>query len=137
MNNVGKRIKSLREARGVTQDWLANKSNISKSFLSDVENGRRGISAQNLLEIAIVLETTIDFLMKDNESLNVEDGIQQNIEIPYELSLCAEEFGLSHKNTVTVLKTYNSLVARRSSNSKKEMDVNDWKKFYESIKEYL
>jgi len=52
MTTVGERIKSRREELEWTQDELANKANISKSFLSDLENGKRNVGADKLLDIA-------------------------------------------------------------------------------------
>ena len=52
MPTVGSRIKRRRETLGWTQDELAKKANISKSFLSDLENGKRNVGADKLLDIA-------------------------------------------------------------------------------------
>ena len=49
---LGERIKARRIELGWTQDVLAQKAGISKGFLSDVENGKRSIGAETLLDIA-------------------------------------------------------------------------------------
>jgi transcriptional regulator with XRE-family HTH domain len=51
MATVGERIKSRREELGWKQDDLATKAGISKSFLSDLENGKRNVGADKLLDI--------------------------------------------------------------------------------------
>ncbi len=60
---VGNRIRSRRMELGWTQDQLCSKVNLSKSFISEVENNKRNLSAANLLDIAKVLGLSTDFLM--------------------------------------------------------------------------
>lgn len=47
----GKRIAKLRKERGLTQDQLAEKLNISTSNLGKLERGLQGISIDLLIEI--------------------------------------------------------------------------------------
>ena len=61
--SVGERIKARRSELGWTQESLAQKAGLSKSFLSELENGKRRVSADNLLEIARTLSVSLDFLM--------------------------------------------------------------------------
>ena len=49
---LGKRIRTLREKRSWTQVEMAEKVGIDRSFLADVERGRRNISVLNLELIA-------------------------------------------------------------------------------------
>ena len=49
MDVVGDRIKARRLELGWTQDVLAEKAGISKSFLSDLENGKRSVGADKLM----------------------------------------------------------------------------------------
>ena len=63
MAGVGERIKTRRLELGWTQDQLALKAGISKSFLSDLENGKSSVGAENLLDIARALGVSLDFLM--------------------------------------------------------------------------
>ena len=65
---VGERIKKRRLELGWTQDQLGQKAGISKSFLSDLENGKRSVSAKNLLDIARALSVSLDFLMTGEAS---------------------------------------------------------------------
>lgn len=62
-NHTGRRIKDLRIKKRLTQALLCDKVGISKGFLSDVENGKRDISAKNLLKIAQVLKVSVDYLL--------------------------------------------------------------------------
>ncbi len=90
MSTVGERIKKRRTELGWTQDQLAHKAGISKSFLSDLENGKRSVSADNLLDIARVLNLSLDYLMKGEEP----ETKPVEVQIPASLAAFAEEEGL-------------------------------------------
>lgn len=60
----GERIRRRRLELGWTQDMLVQKTKLSKGFISDVENSKRGISAENLLRIATAIGLSLDYLMK-------------------------------------------------------------------------
>ena len=49
---LGNRIRKLRKARGWTQIEMAERVGIDRSFLADVERGKRNVSILNLELIA-------------------------------------------------------------------------------------
>lgn len=49
---LGKRIKQIRAETGVSQEELAFRAELNTAYLSEVENGKRNISAKNLYKIA-------------------------------------------------------------------------------------
>lgn len=53
---VGQRIKELRNQIGISQEALANKAEIDRTYVTDVENGRRNISIENLEKLVNALE---------------------------------------------------------------------------------
>jgi len=53
---VGQRIKELRNQIGISQEALANKADIDRTYVTDVENGRRNISIENLEKLVNALE---------------------------------------------------------------------------------
>jgi transcriptional regulator with XRE-family HTH domain len=53
---VGKRIRELRNEMGISQEALANKAEIDRTYVTDVENGRRNISIENLEKLVIALQ---------------------------------------------------------------------------------
>jgi transcriptional regulator with XRE-family HTH domain len=130
--STGVRIKEIREKRGLTQEQLAKKAEISKGFLSDVENGKRNIGSQGLLRIANELGASVDYLLAGRVMENVEN---EQIIIPQELSQAAEDLKLSYRDTLDLLNTSNSTIARRSNEYHKELTVEEWKKLYQAIKE--
>ena len=56
--NIGGRIKELREKKHHTQESLALKSNLDRTYINSVENGRRNISVQALEKIIAALDCT-------------------------------------------------------------------------------
>jgi len=60
---LGTRIRKLRNERGWTQAEMAEKVGIDRSFLADVERGKRNISILNLEIIAKGLETSLSKLL--------------------------------------------------------------------------
>jgi len=56
--NIGERIRDLREKRKHTQESLALKSGLDRTYINSVENGRRNISVQALEKIILALDCT-------------------------------------------------------------------------------
>jgi len=54
--NVGSRIRELRNEMGISQEALANKAEIDRTYVTDVENGRRNISIENLQKLVNALQ---------------------------------------------------------------------------------
>lgn len=133
MSTLGERIRARRVELGWTQDQLAAKAGISKGFLSDLENNKRNVSAENLMGIAQVLNLSLDFLMKGDDT----PVPQKEIQIPASLSDFASLEGLSFRQTLTLLQMRRQILANRSAGSKSATDDFDWRKLYESVKEFL
>jgi transcriptional regulator with XRE-family HTH domain len=132
MSDTGDRIKQMREERKMTQDQLAKKAEISKGFLSDVENNNKNISAKLLLRIANTLGASVDYLLRGQE---MPIANTDPVVIPHELSEAAGELNLSYADTLELLDAYTSVVARRSNKSKRIFSVEDWKNLHRAIKE--
>src|SRR4051812_27172706 len=130
----GQRIKNRRLELGLKQEQLAQKVGISNGFLSDVENGKRGISAETLLDIGRVLGLSLDFLMKGEP--NEIAAVSSEVEIPRPLAEFAANASLSFRQTLILLQMQRQLIANRSS-ADKEQQPFDWAKFYESVKQFL
>ncbi len=133
MAGVGERIKTRRAELGWTQDQLGQKAGISKSFLSDLENGKRSVGAENLLDIARALGVSIDFLMTGEASQDQPTEVP----IPASLARFAAEEGLSFKQTLMLLEMQQQIVAHRSAKKKDGLESVDWRRFYEGVKEFL
>ena len=133
MASVGERIRGRRAELGWTQDQLAQKAGLSKSFLSDLENGKRSVGANNLLDIARALGVSLDFLMTGTASQDQ----RSEVPIPASLARFAAEEGLTFRQTLMLLEMQTQIVAHRSAKKKDSLEAVDWRKFYEAVKEFL
>lgn len=61
---IGGRIRERRKELGMTAAMLGRLTGLSCSFLSDLENGRRGVSAKNIFLIAESLQVDVNFFFK-------------------------------------------------------------------------
>jgi transcriptional regulator with XRE-family HTH domain len=52
LTQVGKRIRSLREGRGISQEVLAERSSLHRTYIGGVERGLRNPSLKSLQRIA-------------------------------------------------------------------------------------
>jgi transcriptional regulator with XRE-family HTH domain len=134
MATVGERIKEVREARGWTQEKLADESKVSRGFLSEVEKHGKNISLDLLLRIANALGASVGYLATGEGD---QPGERKPVVIPPELSQAAEEMHLTYPQAIDLLEAYNSVVARRSDRSKGTMSVKDWKELHAALKSVI
>ena len=65
------RVGVLRRERGLTQQELGRRSGLSRSFLSQVENGNRVPSLSSLTQISAALGVMpIDVLIRDEQEMS-------------------------------------------------------------------
>lgn len=133
MSSVGERIKARRTDLGWTQDQLAEKAGISKGFLSDLENGKRSVSADKLLDIARALGVSLDFLMTGRASEEKERAVP----IPASLARFAAQRRLTFRQTLLLLEMQEQIVAHRSAGKKDGLEAVDWAKFYDAVEEFI
>lgn len=62
---VGQRIRSIRNAQCVSQEKLALKADVDRTYLASVESGRRNISIVNLEKIIKALNSNFSDFFKD------------------------------------------------------------------------
>lgn len=75
---TGKRIKAIREAKGMTQMKFAEKLNISRSYMNKIEKGTKTASLDLLIEIAVYGGVTLDYLVLGQSlaAIQVKENIQ-------------------------------------------------------------
>lgn len=61
---LGSRIKALRLSKGFSQEELANKAGLHRTYMSDVERGERNVSLENIGKIAKALGVSPNKLME-------------------------------------------------------------------------
>lgn len=64
---MGNRIRKQREYLGYTREKLAEKLDISTTFLTDVEAGGKGMSIANLVKTCQILHVTTDYILFGKE----------------------------------------------------------------------
>jgi transcriptional regulator with XRE-family HTH domain len=57
---IGQKIKNLRHGLNLTQEKLAFKAEVDKTYINEVENGKRNISVVNLEKIIRALEVSFE-----------------------------------------------------------------------------
>jgi transcriptional regulator with XRE-family HTH domain len=60
----GQSVRRHREAKDMTQEDLADKAGLDRTYISDVERGSRNLSITSMSRIAKALGTTISGLTK-------------------------------------------------------------------------
>ncbi|WP_276359409.1 helix-turn-helix transcriptional regulator [Daejeonella sp. H1SJ63] len=68
---VGHRIKQVRAELGLTQEALANKADLDRTYVTDVENGRRNISIVNLEKLIHALNISISDFFNSSTFLDL------------------------------------------------------------------
>jgi transcriptional regulator with XRE-family HTH domain len=62
----GFKVKQLREQKGFSIEYLANISNVDRTYISDIEKGKRNVSIQIIEKIIIALDTDFIEFFSDN-----------------------------------------------------------------------
>jgi len=60
--DFGKTIRHIRLERGLSQEKLAQYSNLHRTYLSDIERGNRNVSLENIVKLANALGVTLSEL---------------------------------------------------------------------------
>jgi transcriptional regulator with XRE-family HTH domain len=133
MPKVGHRIRHRRLELGLSQDALAEKAGISKSFLSDLERGKRSIGAETLLDLGRAMGLSLDLLMTGRDS----GDPRPEVPIPASLAALADEEGLSFRQALTVLHMQEQIIANRRTGRKSSLEKVNWREFYEAVKKFI
>ena len=64
---VGQRIKELRKNLELSQEALANNAEVDRTYMTDVENGRRNISVEVLERIIMALKISYSEFFNSKE----------------------------------------------------------------------
>ena len=88
---LGKRIRAQRKQMKMTQEELAEKAEISNSFLGHIERGTRKLSVDTLVKICDALQCSADDILSTGHA-NAETQISA-------LNILKEALRLAEKNT--------------------------------------
>jgi len=93
--DVGKRIRELRERKGIEQLELAKRINISQSKMNKIETGyQKRIEPEILIDLAQELNTTVDDLVGNEPDVD----IMTDEEIDEEIKDIMKEVDVWYKN---------------------------------------
>ena len=59
----GEKIRTLRTARGLSQEALAEKAKLHRTYVGGIERGERNISLINIEKLAVALNVTVESIM--------------------------------------------------------------------------
>lgn len=71
---VGKTIRQLREAIGISQEELAYRAGLHRTYIGGVERGERNLGVENLIRIARALEVSPTALLENVSKQGEKDG---------------------------------------------------------------
>ena len=60
----GQNVRKRRDQKALTQEALAEKAELDRTYISDVERGARNVSMMSMLRIARALGTTVSELTR-------------------------------------------------------------------------
>ena len=68
-SRFGKKVKSFREEKGISQEELAFETGLHRTYISDIERFKRSIALENVQKIADALEIeTYKLFIEENET---------------------------------------------------------------------
>ena len=69
--DIGKRVKKRRIELGYTQEYLAEKMDVSIQMISGTESGKKALKLENFIKFCEILETTPDYLIKGRDPASI------------------------------------------------------------------
>ena len=81
MNIVGNSIKKLREERGMTQDELAEKLNVTRQAVSNWETGKTQPDIETLTRLAEIFDVSVERIIYGSERKERIVLVDRNIQI--------------------------------------------------------
>ena len=72
---LGNNVRRLRNQKGWSQVYLADKLEVSVSFISIIESGQRGVSLPLIENIAEVFNVSVPFLFTDHDKNDAENSM--------------------------------------------------------------
>lgn len=109
---LGARIRKIRKQKHMTQEYVAEKTEISVPHMSNIENASKKLSLKLLVSIADILEVTVDELLMDSYPVEKRQDIFYK-----EMEVMLERCDAGERQVVvnTVASLVESLIERRKS----------------------
>ncbi|MDB2086447.1 helix-turn-helix domain-containing protein [Clostridium paraputrificum] len=107
---LGDKIKELRKALKITQKELGQNVGLSTSSIGMIESNRQGASSEKLREIADFFGVTVDYLLSEGDTKNIEKKerdysltIKEQENIDIEAQKILDELSLSFSKNKNIL----------------------------------
>ena len=78
--SLGKRIQSIREKQGLTQEQLEEKTGVNTKYISAIERGQKNVTVKTLGKIVSGLQIELYELFLPIETIGSEKAIKKAIE---------------------------------------------------------
>lgn len=78
---AGTRIMQLRTENRYTREQFADMAGISEKFLYEIENDRKGFSAETLLKLSKALNVSMEYIMIGHDYIGPESEIAATLEL--------------------------------------------------------
>lgn len=113
---VGKRIKALRMQNGLSQEDLALKSNLDRTYITYVENAKKNVTVETLYKITKALDISLsDFF--DMENFNIKKPLDK-VKIDLSLGDLVKGSIYNNKELSSIFKCSTQGGIRISANNK-------------------
>ncbi len=109
---LGERIRKIRKRKHMTQEYVAEKAEISVPHMSNIENASKKLSLKLLVSIAGILEVTVDELLIDSYPVEKKQDIFYK-----EMEVMLEQCSAGEREVIadTVASLVESLIEKRKS----------------------
>lgn len=98
-SEVGARVRQLRLLNDYTQAEFAELLDISITFLSEIENGKKGLSQETLARLCSILHVTADYIL-----FGTEPPKTSLLELANALSISELETTVQYLNALIAMK---------------------------------
>lgn len=101
-SDIGKRLRRHREKLGLSREQFAEQIGISPQFLAEIENGKKGMSAETLCKICEKYEGIVEYLLLGRQSIGDSStpAVLMLSEIPPKYSEMIEDVIRAFINTI-------------------------------------
>lgn len=82
-SHFGLRVRELRARSGMSQETLAHRAELDRTYISGVERGERNVSLVNIERIAAALNVTIEYLFSDERFSTNPAYLQKDFAVPF------------------------------------------------------
>ena len=118
---IGSRIAKLRKEHDMTQEQLAERLDISIKHCSAVERGISSLSLEKLVDVSMLFDVTLDFLVKDN-SLNTASIEYSLTRLPHSItSILTSQDEDEIELLLEYLKLYTKIRNKPENNERKQI----------------